>query len=78
MSRPTGADPVCPNQQPPAPRVIRIREVSRRIGLSRTTLWRLTQNGSFPAPLRLSENSIGWLEAEVDHWISTRARAIHT
>jgi prophage regulatory protein len=55
-------------------RVLRAREVCRRIGLSRPTLWRLVRDNKFPSPFRLSSPSaVGWAEREVVEWIAQRA-----
>ena len=62
-----------PHQTTRTQRVLRSREVTQRVGLSRTTIWRLRQQGDFPAPRRLSTNAVGWLEEEIDHWIASRA-----
>jgi prophage regulatory protein len=57
---------------PRGQRVLRSREVSVRVGLSRTTVWRLRQQGDFPAPRQLSANAMGWTEEEIDQWIASR------
>ena len=63
------------------PTIIRGPEVQRRIGLSRTTLYRLHTPGSsgfdktFPRPIRIVANSVGWLEDEISAWISQRISA---
>src|SRR5262245_62676016 len=58
----------------PPDRVLRIREVAARTGVSRTTIWRLIKAGRFPQPFPLSSPSaVGWLEREVDEWIADRA-----
>ena len=51
---------------------LRARDVQTRVGLSRTTIWRLVRRGEFPAPRRLSANAIGWLASEVEAWIGSR------
>src|SRR5436309_14342335 len=60
----------------PAPiagdRILRPREVFVRVGLSRTTLWRAVRRGAFPAPCRLTANTVDWRASEVDAWIATR------
>ena len=56
-------------------RLLRWPEVRRRTGLSRTTVWRLVQEGAFPAPRRLSANVVAWLASEIDAWIASRASA---
>jgi prophage regulatory protein len=50
-------------------RFLREGEVKFRTGLSRTTRWRLERFGDFPRRRRLSPNTIGWLESEVEAWI---------
>lgn len=54
------------------PRYIRSPEVVERTGLCRTTIWRLTKEGDFPAKRRLYGNVVGWLESEVEDWIASR------
>ena len=53
-------------------RVIRFHEVRLRVGLSRTSIWRLERKGQFPARRRLSVNAVGWLEDEVERWVQAR------
>ncbi len=53
-------------------RFLRFPEVQKKVGLSRTTIWRLEQKNKFPARKKLGENSVGWLEEEVDAWIKKR------
>jgi prophage regulatory protein len=55
-------------------RVIGRKELLRKTSLSRTTLWRLQQTAGFPEPIVLSTNRLGWLESEVDLWLSARPR----
>ena len=43
-------------------------------GLSRTTIWRGVRAGTFPAPLELGLNSIGWPESVIDDWLKSRPR----
>ncbi|WP_206241673.1 helix-turn-helix transcriptional regulator [Novosphingobium terrae] len=47
---------------------IRISEVLRRTSLSRATLYRKIQEGSFPAQVRLSHRCCGWRESAIKHW----------
>ena len=52
--------------------VLRPREVCNVLSVSRTTLWRRVRDGSFPAPLRLSDNIVGWRVADVERWLAER------
>lgn len=55
-----------------APALIRRPEVTRRTGLSRTTIYRLVQSGQFPAPRQLGARSVAWVDSEVNAWIDSR------
>ena len=57
--------------------IIRSHELCRKTGLSRTTIWRLERAGRFPSRLQLGENSVGWLEQEVQAWIESRPRGLN-
>ena len=54
-------------------RILRLPAVLARVGISRSTLYRLVQSERFPAPRRLGPNSVGWWEAEVEAWVVSRA-----
>ncbi len=51
-------------------RILRLRTVLDRTGLSRSTLYRKINEGTFPRQLRISVNGAGWREAEVDRWVA--------
>lgn len=56
------------------PRILRLPDVKSRTGLSRSTIYLRLATGDFPRPVRLGARSIGFVEAEVDDWISDRIR----
>lgn len=55
-------------------RVLSIRDVIKLTSLSRATLYRMSGR-SFPAPVRLTPTGsrVGWVEAEVRDWLSSRS-----
>jgi len=56
--------------------VLRIREVLRRTGGSKTALYAAIARGEFPKPLKLyGARAVGWIEHEVDAAILARAEA---
>lgn len=62
-------------------RILRIEQVLEVTGLSRSSLYRRINDGTFPKPLRLggdTSRAIGWLESEVTAWIASRPRATET
>lgn len=56
----------------PTGRYLRWKEVERSAGISRTTAWRLQRAGDFPRPYVISPGRVGYLEAEVDAWRTSR------
>lgn len=54
--------------------VLRVGDVADRLGVSRSTLRRLRQSGSFPPARRLSARAVGWLVADVDRWLQSAPR----
>ena len=55
-----------------ADRILRDAEVGALTGLSRTTRWRLTRDGKFPKPVRLTATAVGWKSSSVVQWIAER------
>jgi prophage regulatory protein len=48
------------------------QEVLRRIPVTAVTLWQWVRSNRFPKPVAISENKVGWIEAEVDQWMRQR------
>jgi prophage regulatory protein len=58
---------------PSAPaRMLRIADVMQRVGLGRSTVWRMVQEKMFPAPRRLGPKAVAWIEADIAHWVLNR------
>jgi prophage regulatory protein len=55
-------------------RIIRLKTVLARTGLSRSTLYRKITEGTFPAQLRISVNGTGWHESDINRWIANPVR----
>ena len=55
---------------------IRIRRVLEMIGVSRTTLWRMVQAGTFPRPVRITERNRGYVLETVEAWMTARTEGI--
>jgi prophage regulatory protein len=52
-----------------ANRILRLGSVLERTGLSRSTLYRKIEQGSFPRQVRISERCIGWRESDIERWL---------
>jgi prophage regulatory protein len=51
-------------------RILRLKSVLDRTGLSRSTLYRKMQLGTFPKQLRISTRCAGWREFDVEAWLA--------
>jgi prophage regulatory protein len=56
-------------------RLIRRPELERKIGLSKSVIYEMMRDRSFPMPVRLTSKSVAWVEAEVDAWCAALPRA---
>jgi prophage regulatory protein len=50
--------------------IVRIRTVLARSGLSRSTLYRKIEKGTFPKQVRINDYCRGWRESEINRWIA--------
>ena len=50
-------------------RLIRLPEVTKKIGLCRATVYQMIKKGQFPAPIKVRNASL-WTEDEVDAWVT--------
>ena len=50
-------------------RIIRLRTVLDRTGLSRSTVYRKIAEGTFPSQIRISVHGAGWRESAISRWI---------
>ena len=53
-------------------RYIRLPEVCTRVGLKRSTIYRLISLGRFPKHIKLSEHASAWIESEIDDFMIAR------
>lgn len=51
---------------------MRLGDVIRKVGLSKTEIYRRIQQGTFPRQRRLSHKVAVWVRQEVDNWIGER------
>ena len=58
-------------------RILKAKEVAERTSISIPHIRRLAREGKFPKPVPLTENRSGWLETEVEEWISNCVRKHH-
>lgn len=61
--------------------ILRRNAVEARTGLSRSTIYdKLSKTSArfdptFPRPIHLGLNAVGWVEAEIENWLQARIHA---
>ena len=55
--------------------ILRLPDVKRSTGLSRSTIYLRIAQGTFPKPVSLGGRAVGWLEAEIQEWLQRRIEA---
>lgn len=57
------------------PRILRLKQILPRVGISRAQLYALKKDGRFPENFSLSGpggRAVGWLESDIDDWVASR------
>ena len=51
-------------------RIVRMKTVLARTGLSRSTIYRKIAEGTFPPRIKISVNGTGWRESDINRWVA--------
>jgi len=54
----------------PSIRILRLPEVINRVGLKRAAIYLHIAQGNFPKQISLGAHAVGWLEHEIDAWLT--------
>ena len=52
--------------------VLRLPQVCRVTGLCRSMIYQLEAERRFPCRIKIGVRAVGWIESEVQEWLSTR------
>lgn len=55
--------------------LLRRKEVLRLIGVDASTLWRWRKAGAFPAPVKVTRQTLRWRETDIANWLEAHRRA---
>ncbi len=56
--------------------ILNSKQLRQRIGLSAPMIWRMERKGEFPSRRKISSNRVGWIEEEVEAWLSNRVNSM--
>ena len=51
---------------------LRLKDVRKITNLSRSSIYRFVQDGTFPRPVKLGQRSSAWVESEINQWADDR------
>jgi prophage regulatory protein len=55
--------------------ILRLPAVRAKTGLCRSAIYQHVADGSFPRPVSLGARAVGWIESEIETWISRKIKA---
>lgn len=55
--------------------ILRLPAVKARTGLGRSSIYRYVALCDFPKPVNLGARAVGWLESEIEDWLTRRIEA---
>ena len=55
-------------------RLLRVSEVARKLSVSGRTVWRMTDRGELPRPVRIGTRMVRWRESEIEAYIADGLR----
>ena len=54
--------------------ILRCKDVSKKTGLPRTTIYDMIKERLFPAPIQLGPRTTGWVEDEIEDWLLEKVK----
>ena len=55
--------------------MLKLREVQKITGLSRSSIYAYIDKGIFPAQVKLGERCVAWVDSEVEEWVLSKVLA---
>jgi prophage regulatory protein len=59
----------------PQAQFYRLPQLKARLNVSGSSIWAWVKKGTFPAPVKLSENTTAWSAADIEEWAQSRIEA---
>jgi prophage regulatory protein len=52
--------------------MLRLPEVIKRVGLKRSSIYRLIKLGKFPCNYKISDSAVAWDKSQIDEWLENK------
>ena len=56
-------------------RMLRLPEVMKKVGISKSLIYKMIQEGEFPRSVKLGPRTSCWNEADIDAWIDKKIKS---
>ena len=54
---------------------IRRNKVQHITGLSRSSIYAMVSDGTFPKQIKIGRRAVAWVEADIDDWMLSRVKS---
>jgi prophage regulatory protein len=58
--------------------IIDLTQLMNKVPLGKSTIYAYVKAGKMPAPIKLGDRAVGWIESEIDAWLKERVEASRT
>lgn len=53
-------------------RILKLEEVKKMTGLSRSSIYRFIEEGTFPKQINIGIRATGWISMDIENWIKSK------
>ena len=57
------------------PQIFRRRQLEKQLCLTRSSIYKMMEDGEFPRPIKLGRRAVGWRADEVANWLDKMQKA---
>ena len=57
------------------PQIFGRRQLEKQLGLTRSSIYKMMEDGEFPRPIKLGRRAVGWRADEVANWLDKMQEA---
>jgi len=51
------------------PQILRRTQLEARLGLARSSIYKMMDEGTFPRPVKLGRRAVGWRSEDIETWL---------
>ncbi|MDC0520940.1 AlpA family transcriptional regulator [bacterium] len=57
------------------PHLMRRSQLEERLGLTRSSIYKMMDDGEFPRPMKIGRRAVGWRADEIAQWLERQQKA---